>query len=75
MRTPTRSRASSFGTESFGDHGYSQASSVGVAQYEFGIGRGVDVRLCFGRVGEEVEATGKGECESRDMIRCYLAVL
>ena len=38
VRTPAASRASSFGRGLDGAHGYSHATSIGVAQYEFGIG-------------------------------------
>ena len=41
VRTPARNKASSLGLVGFfGVQGYSQARSNGVAQYEFGIGRG-----------------------------------
>ena len=38
VRTPAASRASSFGRVVDGAQGYSHATSIGVAQYEFGIG-------------------------------------
>lgn len=51
MRTPARSRASSFGRVVDGAHGYSHATSIGVGQYEFAMGLGHNVFVIGRRSG------------------------